>query len=240
MRALESFHEAEQLRLALRDTLRVQRETGQADFVAETGGNAGLSRASTPIKRVPMVTEDGEETVVNNNSIIDENRSNSTVVTSLGSNAVAFSDESQSLIGSLPDAVVLDDILGKYLDFDTILLIIPFLSKDWNKAIWKVNSSGALLWKKLCIRAWTPLKLPIKKSLAMNNDWQFKFLQRPRIRLSGPYMTYTIFIQHPGPRNLWTPKDAPSVKVIYHYRFWWFREDHKVCCKFVYSFFIFS
>lgn len=217
MRALESFHEAEQLRLALRDTLRVQREIQEADLAIDGTGNS-----SSRIKRLP--TPSGE------NDSLRENDCTLPMKLPLSSKAVVFSEEGQSLIGTLPDAVVLDDILGKYLDFDTILLIIPSVSKDWNKAIWDMKS-GALLWKKLCLRAWNPLNLPIKKSLSVNNDWQLKFLQRPRIRLSGPYITYTIFIQHPGPRNLWTPKDAPSVKVIYHYRFWWFREHNKVCCK---------
>ena len=219
MRALEIFHEAEQIRLALRDTLRVQRASQQIDSPTTTiqitdASSRSLSRSSNAN---PFIGDEDD-----------------TSLEKIDGKKPLLVVEGQSLIGLLPDAVVLDEIIGNYLDFDTILLVLPSLSRDWLNAIWG-NTQGALLWKRLCLRAWQPLNLPIQKSLTQNNDWQTRFLKRPRIRLSGPYMTYTIFIQHPGPRNLWTPKDAPSVKVVYHYRFWWFREEGKVCCRFSYS-----
>ena len=215
MRALESFYEAEQMRLALRDTLRVQRAVQQADDAAGV-----QTRPPSRVSSRNTATGDLDDDINSQDSMGETAKRK------------ARATEGQSLIAHLPDTVVLDEIVASYLDVDTIMLVLPYLSHDWRKSIWG-STTGALLWRRLCLRAWAPLNLPIQRLLTTNsgNDWQGKFFKRPRVRLSGPYMTYTIFIQHPGPRNMWTPKDAPAVKVVYHHRFWWFREEGKVCCK---------
>ena len=177
MRALEAFHESEQIRLALRQTLQTQRETENADRLALVP-----SRTSTPRSKRSVESEqvDDDESLLGNG---DPNLAKTKYL------------ENQALILNLPDAIVLDDIIGNYLDFDTIFLILPQLSKDWMKAIWG-QESGAALWKKLCTRAWAPLHLPMKKlAVGDANDWQMRFFRRPRIRLSGPYVTYSVFIQ---------------------------------------------
>lgn len=195
------FREEERIRLALRDSLRQQQVQGAlgSEHVRDQNKEA-----------VQIKVEDADE-----ESVSFVRKQTASVI------------EDQSLLNSLPNSLVLDDILGSFVDLDTLFMVLPRVSKEWKHAINGVHS-GSLLWKKLCMRAWEPLHLPMKLAATTVNDWQERFYRRPIVRLSGPYVTFTIFIQHPGPRNMWTPKDAPSVKVIYHYRFWWFLPNGRV------------
>jgi hypothetical protein len=178
MRALEAFHEAEQIRLALRQTLTVERQVEDADHAA------GL----VPRRVTPTPPSRNRSAEPEDYDVGAENASEKT------SSTAAF-QEGQALMLRLPDSIVLDEIIGSYLDFDTIFLVLPQLSKDWQKVIWGAAGGGALLWRKLCERAWTPLSLPMRTVSSKNNDWQTRFMRRPRLRLSGPYITYTVFIQ---------------------------------------------
>lgn len=207
MRALEVFHEQEQLRLALRETERAQRAYLEAEARATQGNN------------------ENNRGVANINNLIESEISEEKLPNILHNQIIHHGSE---LVSNIPDVIILENVVANYLDEDTIFLILPQLSKSWRKMI-ESKGRGAIFWKKLCERAWMPLLLPINKfQSSVITDWQLRFENRPRLRLGGPYETFTIYIQYPGPRNMWTPKDAPTVKVVHHHRFWWFLEGGRL------------
>jgi hypothetical protein len=133
------------------------------------------------------------------------------------------------LIPGLSNDLVLSILLARFVDEDSLFLVMAQLNCLWAKEL-DANSSSTLLWRELCLqRAWVHLArqgFPLPGASA--TDWGLRLMRRPRLRMGGAYWSWQVFIQYSGPRTMWTPKDAKPVELIYHYRFFWFTNDGRL------------
>jgi len=126
------------------------------------------------------------------------------------------------LITGLSDELVLSIVLGRFMDEDTLFLVLTSINKHWREEL----QSSTLLYRELCLsRAWVHLAqrgLPIPHAVS---DWPARFKRRPRLRMGGPFVCTQLFMQFTGPRTMWTPKDTKAIEVIHHHRVFWMGDD---------------
>jgi hypothetical protein len=212
-RELEIFIESENLRVALEVSGKLKTNT--------TNNNNNNNESSN------NDTNNEQQQPDNNNiqQLITTTTNTDVITTNNNSN-----DENNNdiLIHScLPNDLILRNIIAPFIDDDTLHLTLPRLNKFWYQTI--TNNHTSLLWKRLfetrVINQWLEHGLLSQAMAIQTNstivDFERPFYRRKWVRASGPY--YHVQLRWKTTvRNMWTPRDIPTVQVTYHFRILWF------------------